>query len=56
MKNCSTRNYGKFFAEIFNCLFCYRCVSFIMARLILKELMDASIFLKFKSFLTKVYL
>ncbi|XP_042379750.1 probable plastid-lipid-associated protein 14, chloroplastic [Zingiber officinale] len=30
-----------------------RCVGFIMARLILKELMDASIFLKFKSFLTK---
>ncbi|CAD5183180.1 probable plastid-lipid-associated protein 14, chloroplastic [Musa acuminata AAA Group] len=30
-----------------------RCVGFIMAKLILRELMDASTFLKFKSFLTK---
>ncbi|XP_072967578.1 probable plastid-lipid-associated protein 14, chloroplastic [Typha angustifolia] len=30
-----------------------RCVGFIMAKLVLSELMDASIFLKFKTFLTK---
>ncbi|XP_008798442.2 probable plastid-lipid-associated protein 14, chloroplastic [Phoenix dactylifera] len=30
-----------------------RCVGFIMAKLVLRELMDASVFLKFKSFLNK---
>jgi hypothetical protein len=31
-----------------------RCVGFIMAKMVLRELMDSSTFLKFKSFLTKV--
>lgn len=38
--------------SIFNLL--PRCVGFIMAKLVLRELMDASVFLKFKSFLNKV--
>uniref|UniRef100_A0A0E0JLX1 Protein kinase domain-containing protein n=1 Tax=Oryza punctata TaxID=4537 RepID=A0A0E0JLX1_ORYPU len=33
-----------------------RCVGFIMAKMVLRELMDSSTFLKFKSFLTKDYL
>jgi hypothetical protein len=31
-----------------------RCVGFIMAKMVLRELMDSSTFFKFKSFLTKV--
>jgi hypothetical protein len=30
-----------------------RCVGFIMAKMVLRELMDSSTFFKFKSFLTK---
>lgn len=35
--------------------FTYRCLGFIMAKLVLRELMDASVFSDFKSFLYKVY-
>lgn len=40
-----------------NFLFIYfaRCVGFMMAKMVLRELMDPLIFNKFKSFLTKVY-
>ncbi|EHA8590618.1 putative plastid-lipid-associated protein 14, chloroplastic [Cocos nucifera] len=38
--------------SIFNLL--PRCVGFIMAKLVLRELMDASVFRKFKSFLNKM--
>lgn len=31
-----------------------RCVGFMMAKMILRELMDPAIFMKFKSFLNKV--
>ena len=31
-----------------------RCVGFMMAKMVLRELMDPFIFTKFKSFLTKV--
>lgn len=32
----------------------HRCLGFMMAKMVLQELMDPSIFSKFKSFLTKV--
>lgn len=32
----------------------FRCVGFIMAKMVLQELMDPLIFVKFKSFLMKV--
>lgn len=38
----------------FKFLFDSRCVGFIMAKMVLRELMDSSTFFKFKSFLTKV--
>lgn len=31
-----------------------RCVGFMMAKMVLRELMDPSIFMRFKAFLTKV--
>lgn len=32
----------------------HRCLGFMMAKMVLQELMDPSVFSKFKSFLTKV--